>query len=49
MVPPPSLRHRVKYGWWDGERGLGLGGPFLSLTIAYIPNLSILQTGVNIF
>ena len=39
---PPFLGHRVKYGGWDRESGVGVGGPFLSLRIAYISNLSLL-------
>ena len=42
LSPPLFLRHRVKYGEWDRERGVGVGGPFLSLRIAYISNLSLL-------
>ena len=44
MVPPPSLRRRVKYGGLDRERGFGMGVPFLGFNVAYIPNLSLLQS-----
>ena len=38
---PPSLRHRVKYGGWEREMVVGVGGPFLR--VAYIQNLGLLQ------
>ena len=42
FCPPPFLGHRVRYGGWDRESGVGVGGPFHSLRIAYISNLSLL-------
>ena len=49
MPPPPFLRLRVKYGGieigiWDRERGVGVRPQFLSLRIAFIPNLSLLKS-----
>ena len=47
MPPPPSLGNRAKYGGWDREREVEVGrggGPFLSLRVAYIPNLSLLRS-----
>ena len=41
---PPFLRHRVKYGGLDKKRGVGMGVPFLGFRVAYIPNLSLLQS-----
>ena len=36
-------RYRVKFGGGNRERGVW-GGSFLTLTVAYIPNLSLLQS-----
>ena len=33
-----------KVGWMDRERGVGMGVPFLGFNVAYIPNLSLLQS-----
>ena len=45
LVPPPSsLRHRVKYGGLNRSTGVGMGVPFLGFRVAYIPNLSLLQS-----
>ena len=41
---PPFLRHRVKYGGLDKSRGVRMGAPFLGFRVAYIPNLSLLQS-----
>ena len=39
---PTSITHRVKYGW---KRQVGVGGgPFLSFKVAYMSNLSPLQS-----
>ena len=41
---PPFLRHRVKYSGLDKWRGVGMGVPFLGFRLAYIPNLSLLES-----
>ena len=42
--PPQSLRHMVKYGGLNRKTGVGMGVPFLGFRVAYIPNLSLLQS-----
>ena len=41
---PPFLRHRVKYGGLKRWRGVGMGVPFLGFRVAYISNLSLLES-----
>ena len=35
---------RDKFGGLDRDRGVGVEGPFFSLKVACIPNLSLLQS-----
>ena len=42
--PPPSFGIGLSKVGWIGRGGIGMGVPFLGFNVAYIPNLSLLQS-----
>ena len=44
MVPPLPYSIGLSKVGWIGRGGVGMGVPFLGFRVAYIPNLSLLQS-----